>query len=143
MSPTRQALTPTRIFVSSGCVRERLMRDPLFSPPIFAPGAPRHGPAAATAKVTEAPSRVHACTRHGAALRCIALLACGSLPAAAERRIELFTDGLLDWQPKRFNGETQYRWIASDGRGMLAAHSRASASGLVRKIGVDLTKTPY
>src|SRR3569623_668933 len=121
---------------------EPLMRDLSLSPVTFAPGAPRHGPAAATAKVTESPSRVHACPRHVAAL-CIALLSCGSLPAVAEQRIELFTDGLLDWQPKRFNGETQYRWIASDGRGMLEAHSRASASGLVRKIGVDLTKTPY
>src|SRR3569623_1790637 len=121
---------------------EPLMRDLSLSPVPFAPGAPRHGPAAATAKVTASPSRVHACPRHVAALS-IALLSCGSLPAVAEQRIELFTDGLLDWQPKRFNGETQYRWIASDGRGMLEAHSRASASGLVRKIGVDLTKTPY
>src|SRR3569833_1569905 len=122
---------------------EPLMRDLSLSPVTFAPGAPRHGPAAATAKVTESPSHVHACPRHVAALLCLALPACGSLPAAAEQRIELFTDGLLDWQPKRFNDETQYRWIALDGCGMLEAHSRASASGLVRKIGVDLTKTPY
>src|SRR3569833_3315845 len=108
---------------------EPLMRDLSLSPVTFAPGAPRHGPAAATAKVTESPSHVHACPRHVAALLCIALLACGSLPAAAEQRIELFTDGLLDWQPKRFNGETQYRWGAAGGRGGRGARGRAGAAG--------------
>src|SRR3569833_2636482 len=97
---------------------EPLMRDLSLSPVTFAPGAPRHGPAAATAKVIESPSHVHACPRHVAALLCIALLACGSLPAAAEQRIELFTNKKQKKQPKQNNGETQYRWIASDGRGM-------------------------
>src|SRR3569833_4170212 len=90
LSPTRQALTPTRIFASSVCVLDPLMRDLSLSPVTFAPGAPRHGPAAATAKVTESPSHVHACPLHVAALLCIALLACGSQPTTTEQHIELF-----------------------------------------------------
>ncbi len=51
-------------------------------------------------------------------------------------------DGLSGWEPIRFKGETQYRLV--DERGIIALHaqSQGTASGLVRKITVDLTQTP-
>lgn len=63
--------------------------------------------------------------------------------AFAEQRIDLLDDGLQSWQSERFKGETQYRWITLDGRGTIEGRSRASASGLVKRRKIDLTKTPY
>lgn len=51
-------------------------------------------------------------------------------------------DGLSGWEPIRFKGETYYRLVDAQGMTALHAESRGTASGLVRKIKVDLTQTP-
>lgn len=51
-------------------------------------------------------------------------------------------DGLAGWEPVRFEGETHYRLVEAQGVTALHAESRGSASGLIRKIKVDLTQTP-
>ena len=51
-------------------------------------------------------------------------------------------DGILSWEPERFVGETRYLLEPDAGRPSVRAESRASASGLVREIDVDLRETP-
>jgi DUF3047 family protein len=46
------------------------------------------------------------------------------------------------WDKKAFKGETEYRIVELDGRRVLRAKSQASASGLVKLVKVDLTRTP-
>ncbi len=50
---------------------------------------------------------------------------------------------LIGWQVRQFEGETAYSFERVDGRQGLRAVSLGSASGLYRKIKVDLTRTPY
>ena len=51
---------------------------------------------------------------------------------------------LSQWKAERFSGETQYQLQENQaGITVLCAHSKRSASGLVREISVDLEKTPY
>lgn len=52
-------------------------------------------------------------------------------------------EGLAGWQQEHFAGETQYRLIDQDGQTVLKATSRESASGLFKKIRIDLEKTPW
>jgi hypothetical protein len=47
------------------------------------------------------------------------------------------------WEKKVFSGITSYELVNVDNRDVLKAVSNQSASGLVRKIEVDLNKTPY
>jgi hypothetical protein len=55
-----------------------------------------------------------------------------------------FSEGDLDgWKTQSFRGMTSYQLVTQDGRQVLAADSKDSASGLVREIRVDLEKTPY
>ncbi len=55
-----------------------------------------------------------------------------------------FSTGKLDgWTEKSFAGHTDYQLVALDGQTVLQARSKAAASGLVRKIKIDLGKTPY
>jgi len=55
-----------------------------------------------------------------------------------------FSAGKLDgWEPKAFAGETVYRLTPVDGTTALRADSRAAASGLVKKIRIDLETHPY
>lgn len=62
----------------------------------------------------------------------------------ARRVIGDFSAGdLTGWSEQVFRGHTEYRPETIDGRTALAAVSRASASGLHRKINVDLRDTPY
>jgi len=75
------------------------------------------------------------------------LLVClPALTLAGPARIDVgrFAAGdLSGWQPKTFKGETRYA-LASDGeRRALHAESLASASGLLRKLDIDLAQTPY
>ncbi|MGB7815784.1 MAG: DUF3047 domain-containing protein [Methylotenera sp.] len=54
-----------------------------------------------------------------------------------------FSQGdLSGWQTKIFSGETRYAAATMNGRTALHANSTAAASGLFRKINVDLRKTP-
>lgn len=70
-------------------------------------------------------------------------LAASALFANEKIAVGEFSKGQLSgWEPKVFAGKTQYQ-IAQDGNAkVLKAHSKQSASGLGRKIAIDLTKTP-
>ena len=72
----------------------------------------------------------------------LAITVCTS--ALAETRINVLQlPDLNEWDTEIFSGETNYEVINLDGKPLLKAHSESSASGLVRKIDIDLTKTPY
>ncbi len=77
----------------------------------------------------------------------VLLLTAWSLQAAAgPDRLEVaaFSRGeLAPWEPQVFQGHTEYRLMEEQGRRFLRAHARASASGLVRRIRVDLDRTPW
>ena len=47
------------------------------------------------------------------------------------------------WENKSFQGMTSYRLVTQDGRQVLEADSKGTASGLVREYRVDLEKLPY
>lgn len=50
--------------------------------------------------------------------------------------------GLSGWESQSFKGETVYRVVDLEGQRVLRAESRAAASGLARRIEVDLEETP-
>ena len=51
--------------------------------------------------------------------------------------------GLQGWADKVFEGRTAYRLLPLEDQKVLAAESRNSASGLVKKVHVDIRKYPY
>ncbi|UZE94501.1 DUF3047 domain-containing protein [Alkalimarinus alittae] len=51
--------------------------------------------------------------------------------------------GLEGWEEKLFNGKTSYVFVQLGDTTALKADSKASASGLVKKITVDIKKYPY
>ena len=66
--------------------------------------------------------------------------------ALAETRVDVanFSAGSLDgWESKSYVGETDYSLVEEEGRTVLSAGSYGSASGIGRKVTVDLTKTPF
>ena len=71
--------------------------------------------------------------------------AAGPVEAPAPSSVHsLFSQGSLKgWEEKEFSGQTSYRLTELDGRQVLLAESRQSASGLFHKVRVDLEKTPY
>ncbi|OGV75644.1 MAG: hypothetical protein A3I83_09505 [Methylotenera sp. RIFCSPLOWO2_02_FULL_45_14] len=75
-----------------------------------------------------------------------AMLCCLPLLSwSASERIDVarFSQGeMSSWQTKIFSGETYYAFATTDGRTALHANSTAAASGLFRKISIDLSKTP-
>lgn len=52
-------------------------------------------------------------------------------------------DGLAGWESRVFSGETVYQLTGPPGGRVLSAHSQGAASGMFRKVVVDLTRTPY
>jgi len=50
---------------------------------------------------------------------------------------------ISDWKTENFSGETSYELVSIDNKQAIKAISNKSASGLVRKMKVDLTQTPY
>jgi len=70
---------------------------------------------------------------------------CSSNPATADpARITILDPAnLQDWRPEVFKNKTIYEQVTLDGYPALKAQSHNAASGLVQKIKVDLTKTPY
>ena len=55
-----------------------------------------------------------------------------------------FSQGVLDnWEKKEFNGDSQYQLIQVDDQMILKGTAKSSASGLFKKIRVDLSKTPF
>jgi len=73
------------------------------------------------------------------------LLFCMCIPAKAQVvEAALFSQGTMEgWEEKVFSGHTGYQLAEIDGRKALLAESRQSASGLFRKMRVDLERTPY
>lgn len=69
---------------------------------------------------------------------------CGCV-IAAERLVvgDFKANGLNHWETKVFKGNTRYRLVDLDGVSVLQADSQRGASGLFRKIRIDLDRTPY
>ncbi len=66
------------------------------------------------------------------------------LGAGAPVVVGNFSAGTLDgWDEESFAGHTDYQLVTRDGRQVLQARSQAAASGLFRKVRIDLTRTPY
>ncbi len=66
------------------------------------------------------------------------------LPAGEITQVGRFSAAdLSGWREKKFKGKTRYRVIKTPHSHVLQAEARASASGLFRKIRIDLRKTPY
>lgn len=67
-----------------------------------------------------------------------------TLAAAMNLTVGNFSGGDLDgWATQSFQGMTSYRLVTHDGRRVLEADSKGTASGLVRELRVDLEKLPY
>ena len=67
----------------------------------------------------------------------IALLLCVSNCFAQANEIvvsRFATEGLNGWEGKSFKGVTDYRIVKEDGRTVLKAHAKGTASGLTRKL---------
>jgi len=76
----------------------------------------------------------------------VALIAASSFLVAAAATVPVgeFSQRKLDgWESNAFKGKTDYALVTLNERTVLRAQSYASASGLVRKIRVDLDQTPY
>lgn len=72
------------------------------------------------------------------------LLSTNLLAAEANPLIgEFSARQLAAWDSKSFKGATQYQLVQDGQRWVLSAKSQAAASGLTRKIKVDLTQTPF
>lgn len=72
--------------------------------------------------------------------------ACVEIAGSASSRLNISSfaeTGLNGWQSKSFAGQTEYKLSNEGSRTVLRASSRSSASGLGKKIRIDLTKTPY
>jgi hypothetical protein len=76
----------------------------------------------------------------------VALYACLALSRAVQAETVIIGDfsagDLTGWEEKSFSGETQYSIVERDSVKVLAAHSNGSASGYVKKVKVNLAKTP-
>jgi hypothetical protein len=73
---------------------------------------------------------------------------CASVITCAEDAgilpVGLFSENTIDqWQPKKFVSETQYSLVLVDEDMVLKAVSLDSASGLIKKIRVDLEQYPF
>jgi hypothetical protein len=67
-----------------------------------------------------------------------------ALTARAQVRVSEFASrGLEDWQTRSFRGQTSYQLVDIAGRRVLDARAHASASGLYRRVDVDLDVTPH
>lgn len=74
----------------------------------------------------------------------ILLLLTATLSSASITRVDVLQlPDINAWEKQVFSGVTSYELHEIDGRQVLKAISKQSASGLVREIEVDLTKTPY
>ena len=61
-----------------------------------------------------------------------------------QQRISAFAkEGMAGWEEKSFKGNTIYRVMMLNGEHTLQADSRSSASGMYKKVSIDLKKTPY
>lgn len=75
----------------------------------------------------------------GALLFSISMVCFAETPA-----VEVLTlPDLSQWKMETFSGETAYEVVSIDNKPAIKASAEQSASGLVRKMKIDLTKTPY
>ena len=57
---------------------------------------------------------------------------------AAELQVSRFAgEGLAGWETKVFKGSTDYHLVQDNGRTVIQAHSRGTASGLFKKVNLD------
>lgn len=71
------------------------------------------------------------------------LLLCAAAVAAAAQRVSVLEDADLGpWEPQSFKGRTRYEPVQTPAGRVLRARSEGSASGLVRRLHVDLRETP-
>ena len=74
----------------------------------------------------------------------LALCCVTALAGDARILVGVFSAGdLSGWTEKSFRGHTTYHIVQQSARGVLEANSQAAASGLVKKIRIDLAHTPY
>lgn len=73
----------------------------------------------------------------------VAILLVSTVMAASGTVNVLMLPDLSDWDTEKFSGETSYELVNIDDRRAIKAVSNSSASGMIREIKVDLTKTPY
>jgi hypothetical protein len=73
----------------------------------------------------------------------VAVLLVSTVMAASGTVNVLTLPDFSDWDTKEFSGETSYELVNIDDRPAIKAVSNSSASGMIREIRVDLTKTPY
>ena len=72
------------------------------------------------------------------------MLLTATLASASISRIDVLAlPDMSAWEKQVFSGVTDYQLVKIDNRQALQAISKQSASGLVRKIEIDLNKTPY
>jgi hypothetical protein len=74
------------------------------------------------------------------------ILTSGILHAKKQSIISVgqFSQGKIDkWEPEKFINETLYSLVKLDGQSVLKAVSQNSASGLIKKIRIDLEKYPF
>ncbi len=75
-------------------------------------------------------------------LVCVSILLATS--AIAEHTIHVLNlPHINDWGQEVFDEKTRYDVVSVDGKPYVKAISKSSASGLVRHIDIDLTKSPY
>lgn len=80
------------------------------------------------------------------ALWAIAVFLFASVPFAGAEEIPVSrfgAEGLTGWETKSFKGATDYRLLKEEGRTVVKATSRDSASGLIRKIRFQTAKHRY
>lgn len=71
-------------------------------------------------------------------------LCCSSAQAQSQVPVGLFSQGdMSGWKQKNFVGKTDFQLSVHEGKTRLAAHTRRSASGLYKKLTVDLQQTPW
>lgn len=74
----------------------------------------------------------------------VLLLFAVAATAAEPVKVGVFSAGDLDgWESKTFRGATTYALTESEGRRVLRADSRAAASGMYKRVHIDLEQTPY
>jgi hypothetical protein len=74
----------------------------------------------------------------------VLLFAFAAVSAAGEIRISrLASEGLSGWESKSFKGSTDYQLVQENGRTVIRAHSRGSASGLYKKVKLDPLRFRY
>jgi len=68
---------------------------------------------------------------------------CALAHAEQVNMVRFKTDSLAGWERKQFKGVTDYRLMRENGVMVLQARSRASASGLFKKVSLDPTRFRY